>query len=75
MNDRKSVLRSRTFWGAVVAIAASLLQGFDITIGAAEQAALVNLIVTVAGCAGGLVAIYGRVKARTRISTKKKEAP
>jgi len=60
--DTKSALTSVTIWGAVISILASVAKtaGFDIggTDGLAES---------VVAVIGGLMAIYGRVRATTKI--------
>ncbi len=64
MNDTKNFLTSKTIWGAMIALIATMLQmmGFDVTgmDGTAEE------IVTIAGAA---MAIYGRIKAVKKIGT------
>ncbi|MGS4886109.1 hypothetical protein [Roseibium sp. MB-4] len=74
MNSTKSLFKSKTFWGAVIAIVASLagLFGFEIT--ATDQQDLIGLYDqalaawdSIAVVAGGLLAIYGRVTATSRI--------
>lgn len=72
MEDAKSWWQSRTIWGAivgVVATAASLL--FHKTVSAADQSAIVDVILTLISSAGTLYAIYGRVVATTQIGTTK----
>jgi hypothetical protein len=66
----KAWYQSRTVWGALVAIAATLLHGFGIDLGSDLQNQLADLAMTLAGAAGGLVAIYGRVKAQAPIRGK-----
>mgnify|MGYP001799620153 CR=1 FL=1 len=74
MNSTKSLFKSKTFWGAVIAIVASLagLFGFEIT--ATDQQDLIGLYDqalaawdSIAVVVGGLLAIYGRVTATSRI--------
>lgn len=67
MHEFKSLTQSKTFWGAVVAVAGSALQfgHYTLTPGDAAQAA--DLLCTLATVAGGLVAIYGRVVATKKI--------
>ena len=64
MNDTKNFLTSKTIWGAMIALIATMLHmmGFDVTgmDGTAEE------IVTIAGAA---MAIYGRIKAVKKIGT------
>jgi hypothetical protein len=65
--DTKSLLMSKTFWGAVMAIVASLVGFAGYTFGAEDQQALVEVITTVGTAVGGVLAIYGRVKATKAI--------
>ena len=62
MNDVKGILQSKTVWGAAIAVLATLAQilGYDLgdTNGLAEQ---------VVAVIGGLLAIYGRVTAVTKL--------
>ena len=64
MEDTKAWYRSRTVWGALVAILASLA-GIEAT--AAEQGELAELLVAGVGVAGGIVALLGRLMARRRV--------
>jgi hypothetical protein len=67
MNEVKSLLESRTFWGAVVALAGSALSVGHYTLSAADAAQAVELISGIVSAAGGLIAICGRVAATRRI--------
>lgn len=62
MDDVKGMLQSKTIWGAGLAVLATIAQlaGYDLgdTNGLAEQ---------VVAVIGGLLAIYGRVTAVTKI--------
>jgi hypothetical protein len=60
MNRRRS-------GGALIAVSSSLLQIKGIELGADMQADLADIAVTLAGAAGGLLAIYGRLTAATGI--------
>lgn len=68
MNDFKSILASKTIWGGAVALVAGLAGLFGFTIGADDQALLVEAITAAASAIGGAVAIFGRVVATKRIS-------
>lgn len=75
MNGKKSIFSSVTIWGSVVAVLAGAAQLFGYTISPDDQAALVNLIqsgvtviTSVVTIAGGLIAIWGRVRATKRIA-------
>lgn len=74
MDDTKSLLASRTVWGAIIAIAASIAGALGFGVGAAEQAAALSLVDQILGewdrlaaLAGAVLALYGRVKATRRI--------
>ena len=62
MVDYKAALQSKTIWGTVIAIGATVAQmaGWDLgdTDGLAEQ---------IIAVVGGLLALYGRAVASTRI--------
>jgi hypothetical protein len=67
MNEFKALTASKTFWGAVVALAGAALQLTHYTLAPDDAAQAVDLLSAVAGAAGGLVAIYGRVVATKKI--------
>lgn len=64
MDDTKAWYRSKTIWGALLAIFASLANIFGVEIAGAEQAALAEHVVALVAAAGGILAIIGRVGAR-----------
>jgi len=68
MNDAKSLLLSRTFWGALTAVLAGILGLFGYVLSPEDANALIDLIAGLAAAAGGLLAIFGRVKASKRIA-------
>lgn len=67
MIDTKYWYQSKTVWGALIAILASVLQagGFELDEGA--QGELVEGIVALMGAVGGLLALYGRLSADKRL--------
>ena len=67
MEDFKSIFSSKTVWGAIIAIVAGIAGIFGYSIGAEDQAQLAEIGVSVASMAGGLIAIFGRVKASKKI--------
>lgn len=67
MNDFKGMLASKTVWGGLVALLAGVLGLFGYTVGAEDQATLVELAAGIASAVGGLVAIVGRVVATKKI--------
>lgn len=65
MNDEmKPWYKSRTVWGALIAIAASLANAAGVEVTAGDEGELADLLVAAAGVIGGLVAVYGRISAR-----------
>jgi hypothetical protein len=67
MIDVKQWYQSKTVWGALVAILASLLQASGTAIDASGQDQLANNLVALSGAIGGLVALYGRLSADKRL--------
>jgi hypothetical protein len=71
----KSLLTSRTFWGAAVAAGAGIAAISGHAISAEDQSVFVNNAVDIAtGVAtvvGAAIAIYGRLKATKKIGTSK----
>lgn len=67
MEDVKTWYQSRTIWGAIIAILASLAHagGYNLTV--ADQGQLAEAALSLAGAFGGLVAIWGRMKASVRV--------
>jgi len=61
--SEKDLLQSKTFWGLVVAAVAAVCSHFGITL---NQAAWVNDAVIVAG---GLFSVYGRLVAKTPVTS------
>lgn len=68
MDDIKQWYFSKTVWGALVAIAASLMQAAGLELDPTAQGQLADNLVALAGALGGLVAIYGRLTAESRLS-------
>ena len=67
MIDMKQWYKSKTVWGALVAIAASLAQAGGVDLDAAGQDQLAENLIALSGAIGGLIAIYGRLKAEKRL--------
>ncbi len=66
MDDAKAWYRSRTVWGALVAILASAAHIVGLEVTDAEQGEFADLLVAFVGTAGGLVALVGHLLARRR---------
>lgn len=67
MNDLKAWYMSRTVWGGVVAILASGANVLGLDITNEDQGGLADGLTALAAAAGGLLAIWGRISARTRL--------
>ena len=67
MTDIKPWWQSKTLWGAIVTIAASALNLAGVDFGDADREGLVELLTTLGAAAGGVIAIVGRITAKSRI--------
>jgi hypothetical protein len=67
MAGGKTLLQSKTFWGAVVALGGAALSLGHYTLTPADAAQAIDLLSGVAGAVGSLIAIYGRVVATRKI--------
>jgi hypothetical protein len=67
MDETKQWYLSKTVWGALIAIIASLLPAMGMQLDADAQGQLADNLVSLAGAFGGLVAIYGRLTAEKRL--------
>lgn len=65
--DLKAWYRSRTVWGALIAILASLANAAGVEVTAGDEGELADLVVSAVGTIGGLIALYGRISARRRV--------
>lgn len=68
MDNAKSLFASKTFWGAVIALAGGVGAIFGHTIPATDQASLVDDLSGIATAIGSVVAIYGRMVASTQVT-------
>ena len=67
MEEMKQWYLSKTVWGALIAIVASLLPSAGLALDAGAQSQLADDLVSLAGAIGGLIAIYGRLTADKRL--------
>ncbi len=67
MNSSKAWYQSRTIWGALIAIAASIGSTFGLMISEQEQAVISEAILQITGAIGAFIALYGRLKAEQRV--------
>ncbi len=68
MDGVKSIFQSKTFWGAFIAIAAVALGWLGLDFLPEDQVALQEALVGIAGVAGGVWAIIGRILASKTIT-------
>jgi len=61
--ENKSWYTSKAVWGGLIAVGAAVAGGFGIVVDEGTQSEIADLIVVGVGVVGGLLAIYGRVKA------------
>ena len=67
---QKMWYKSKTVWGSLIAILASVLQAAGVELGLDDQNQLADAAVTLAGTFGGLLALYGRLSASSVIATR-----
>lgn len=63
----KNWYESKAVWGGLIAVGAAVAGALGISIDASTQSEITDYIVVGVGAVGGLVAIYGRVKADKQI--------
>ncbi len=68
MVEEKPWYMSKTIWGSLVSVAAALAAAFGFSVDAGTQAEIAEAAVQLAGIAGALVAIYGRLTATHVVS-------
>jgi uncharacterized membrane protein YccC len=67
MNDLKTWYMSKTVWGGVVAILASCANLLGLEIAPDDESGVVDALTALAAAVGGLIAIWGRISARSRL--------
>jgi hypothetical protein len=67
VEENKKWWESRAVWGGLIALGSAVAGAFGIYVDGATQEEIANYIVVGAGAVGGLVAIYGRLKAEKKI--------
>lgn len=64
----KNFLGSKTIWGTVIAVVPTLAPLIGISFSAEDAAMVSNSIDAIITAVGGLLAIYGRIKATTSLT-------
>lgn len=67
MQDEKAWYQSKTIWGALIAVIASLLDGFGIKLDPTAQQQAVEAFYQASAVIGALIAVYGRLTAKSII--------
>lgn len=67
MTDIKPWWQSKTLWGAIVTIGSAALDLAGLELGEAETEALTGFLTSLGAAIGGIIAIVGRLKAKSRI--------
>lgn len=70
MQEEKLWYQSLTLWGAIVTVLAAIAGIFGIDIDVNTQQEIVEYIVLGGSAVGGLMAAYGRIRAKARIVKK-----
>jgi hypothetical protein len=68
LTDTKSILLSKTFWGALIGLAASGASLIGYVMTPADTAHAIDAITGIAGGVGSLLAIVGRVYATKQVA-------
>lgn len=75
MNGTKAWYASRGVWGGVVGVLAGVVTLAGIDLNATIQAELTDIAVGAGELVGGVLAIYGRIKAVAAVVLAPKKAP
>lgn len=68
MNGTKSLFQSKGVWGGLIAAGAGIGQLFGYGISAADARELTELVQGLVASIGGILAVYGRIKATQKIA-------
>ncbi|MBU4530161.1 MAG: hypothetical protein KUA43_06400 [Hoeflea sp.] len=67
MTDIKPWWQSKTLWGALVTIGSAALGLAGLELGDRDREALIELLTSLGAAIGGVIAIFGRITAKSRI--------
>ena len=67
MTDIKPWWQSKTLWGAIMTIGSAALGLAGLELGETDREALIELLTSLGAVIGGVIAIFGRITARSRI--------
>jgi dihydrodipicolinate synthase/N-acetylneuraminate lyase len=63
----KKWYKSKAVWGGLIAVLAAIASAFGYAISPEEQDTIIEAVIAVVGGVGGVLAVYGRVKADSTI--------
>lgn len=66
----KKWYESKTIWGGIIALLAALAGAFGYAVDADTQASIIDLVTVVGTGVGGLLAIFGRIKASKKVTNE-----
>ncbi|CCF18637.1 conserved exported protein of unknown function [Pseudorhizobium banfieldiae] len=70
MDGMKTWYQSKTVWGALIAVAASIAQVAGVDLAPDVQDDMADLAIALGGALGGALSIYGRISASTAIGRR-----
>ncbi|MBB6180851.1 hypothetical protein [Pseudorhizobium flavum] len=70
MDGMKTWYQSKTVWGALIAVAASIAQMAGVDLAPDVQNDIADLAIALGGALGGALSIYGRISASTAIGRR-----
>ncbi len=68
MENSKAWYQSKAVWGGLIAVLASVLQARGMEVSPVAQGDLAEAGTSLVGAVGGLLAVYGRLSAKTSIT-------
>lgn len=71
MDDNKVWWQSKSVWGSIVAVLAGVAGAFGLNIDGAGQEIIATSIVGIVGAVGGLIALWGRIRADKKLTATK----
>lgn len=69
MNDVKHWLASKTVWGGIIVVAATIAGFLGFTVDEADKTTLLGYVDQIVVIGGGLLAIFGRIYASKKIGS------
>ncbi|GFM38306.1 hypothetical protein [Desulfovibrio psychrotolerans] len=70
MEETKHLLQSRTVWGATISILCAVLMALGYSVDDAAQSQMVEVGLSIGAVVGGLLSVYGRIKATKSVTAK-----